>query len=124
MSGVQLGAAHLTDVRFVNCRLDGAGFRMIRGKRIWFEDSQLPEAEFAAAEVSHARFDHCDLTGADFSQARIPDARLQGSRLDGLRGVLGLQRPVIDAHQAVVFGLLLLPAHGIVIDDDSAPSDS
>jgi uncharacterized protein YjbI with pentapeptide repeats len=124
LSGVQFNAAHLSDVRFVNCRLDGASFRMTRGKRVWFEQSLLSEAEFTAAELAHVRFDHCDLTTADFSQARIPDARLHGSVVDDLRGVAGLQRPVIDGTQAVPFGLLLLGVQGVVIDDGELDAEA
>lgn len=119
LSGVQLGAAHLTDVRFVNCRLDGASFRMLRGRRIRYESSLLPEAEFADSELSFVHFEHCDLTGTDFSQARIPDAHLHGSVLDSLRGIQGLQRPVIDSAQTVPFALQLLSMHGVVVDDDA-----
>ena len=115
LSGVQFNAARIGDVRFVGCRLDGASFRMLRGERIWFEDCILTEAEFCAAELTSARFERCNLTGTDFSQARIPDASLIGSILDGMRGVTGLQRPVIDATQVVSFAYSLMAVHGVVV---------
>ena len=115
LSGVQFNASRVNDLRFVGCRLDGASFRMAHGERVWFEQCVLTEAEFTATEVVGARFDHCDLTAADFSQARIGDASLAGSVLEGLRGVGGLQRPVIDATQVVPFAYSLMAMHGVVI---------
>lgn len=115
LSGVQFNAARLNDLRFVGCRLDGASFRMAHGERVWFAECVLTEAEFTATEVVSARFEHCDLTAADFSQARIGDASLLGSVVEGLRGVAGLQRPVIDATQVVPFAYSLMALHGVVI---------
>ena len=115
LSGVQFNAARANDVRFVGCRLDGASFRMVHGERVWFEDCILTEAEFCAAELTRVRFERCDLTAADFSQARIPDADLRGSIVEGLRGVGGLQRPIIDAAQVVPFAYSLMALHGVVI---------
>lgn len=121
LSGVQLSAARLHDVRFIGCRLDGASFRMAEGKRVCFEECVLTEAEFSAAQLDRCRFLGCDLTSAEFSQARIPDAALLGSTVEGLRGVSGLQRPIIDVAQVMPFALSLLALHGVVIqrqDDD------
>ncbi len=120
MSGAQFNASRLTDVRFTNCRLDGASFRMAKGDRVWFDECVLTEAEIYGAELTGARFEHCDLSRADFSQARIPDASLRGSELDGLRGVGGLQRPVIDEAQIVPLAYSLMGLHGVVvhIEDD------
>lgn len=121
LSGAQFSAGGLTDVRFVNCRLDGSSFRMTHGDRVWFEGCVLTEAELYGAELTAARFDRCDLTGADFSHARIPDASLRGSQLHGLRGIGGLQRPVIDEAQVLPLAYSLMTVHGVVIhqeDDD------
>lgn len=115
LSGVQFNATRFTDVRFVDCRLDGAGFRMAHGNRVWFEGCILKDAEFSASELTAARFERCELTGVDFSQARIPDAPLLGSVLDSLRGVGGLQRPIIDATQVVSFAYSLMALHGVVV---------
>jgi uncharacterized protein YjbI with pentapeptide repeats len=115
LSGVQFNAGRFADVRFAGCRLDGASFRMAQGNRVWFEDCILKDSEFSASELTAARFERCELTGADFSQARIPDAPLLGSILDGLRGVGGLQRPIIDATQVVSFAYSLMTLHGVVV---------
>lgn len=118
MSGVQFNASRLGDVRFVGCRLDGANFRMVVGDRLWFEDCDLVGAEFFAAQVAGARFDGCRLTGTDFAQARIPDPSLVGSVVDGIRGIDGLQRPVIDQSQVLPLAFVLMTVHGVVIKDD------
>ena len=115
---MQFNASRANDVRFVGCRLDGASYRMVHGERVWFEDCILTEAEFCAAELTRVRFERCDLTAADFSQARIPDADLRGSIVEGLRGVGGLQRPIIDAAQVVPFAYSLMAVHGVVIRGD------
>jgi uncharacterized protein YjbI with pentapeptide repeats len=121
MSGTQFNACRMADVRVIGCRLDGSSFRMATGERVWFVDSVLARAELRAAELKWARFERCELEGADFTQARIPDASLHGSRLDGLRGVDGLQRPVIEAAQVMSLAWSLLAVHGVVVeglDDD------
>lgn len=120
LSGAQFNAGRMTDVRFVDCRLDGAAFRMTHGDRIWFEGCTLTTAELYGAELTAARFERCDLTDADFSQARIPDASLRGSELHGLRGIGGLQRPVIDEAQVLPLAYSLMTVHGVVIhtEDD------
>ncbi len=115
LSGVQFNASRINDVRFVECRLDGASFRMAQGERVWFDQCVLTEAEFTATELTRARFEHCDLTAADFSQARIGDASLLGSVVEGIRGVGGLQRPIIDPTQVVPFAYSLMAVHGVVI---------
>lgn len=120
LSGAQFNAGRMTDVRFVDCRLDGAGFRMTHGDRVWFDGCALTDAELYGAELTAAHFEHCDLAGADFSQARIPDASLRGSELHGLRGIGGLQRPVIDEVQILPLAYSLMTVHGVVVhtDDD------
>jgi uncharacterized protein YjbI with pentapeptide repeats len=117
LSGAQFNSSRLHDVRFVRCRLDGANFRMAHGERVWFEDCVLLDAEFNSAQLAHARFDRCDLTNAEFTHAEIADASLAGSTLDGIRGVGGLQRPVIDASQVVAFAYSLMAVHGVVVRD-------
>ena len=118
MSGAQFNATRLHDARFEGCRLDGASFRMVRGERVAFDECTLTDAEFYAAELADARFEHCDLTTTDFSQARIPDASLSGSMVEGLRGVGGLQRPIIDASQVVPFAFSLMTLYGVVVRAD------
>jgi uncharacterized protein YjbI with pentapeptide repeats len=118
MSGALFNAGRWADVRFVDCRIDGADFRMLNAERVWFERCNLGLAEFRSAAVAGARFIDCDLSGADFSQARIADARLHGSRLDGIRGVDGLQRPIITSEQAIPLAWAVLGALGVVIDDE------
>jgi hypothetical protein len=38
--------------------------------------------------------------------------------VDGIRGVDGLQRPVIDSEQAIPLAWVMLALHGVVIDDE------
>ncbi|MFM2077794.1 MAG: hypothetical protein RJA49_1684, partial [Actinomycetota bacterium] len=44
------------------------------------------------------------------------------SRLDGIRGVDGLQRPIISTDQVMPLAWSMLSAHGVVVDDESDPS--
>lgn len=123
LSGALFNAGRWTDVRFVDCRIDGADFRMLSAERVWFERCNLGLAEFRAATIANARFIDCDLTGTEFSQARIADAHLHGSRLDGIRGVDGLQRPVITSEQAIPLAWAVLGAMGVVVDDGTDEGD-
>jgi hypothetical protein len=106
----------LNDVRFVGCRLDGASFRMVHGERVWFEDCILTEAEFCAAE-----FDPRAVRTLRSHRRRLltgPHPRRVTCAVpivEGLRGVGGLQRPIIDAAQVVPFAYSLMAVHGVVI---------
>src|SRR5690242_888134 len=110
MSAVQLAAARLRDVRFVECRLDEANFRMATGEGVQFDDSQLAAADFYEAKIKGIRFFDCDLTSAEFSRSELVGAMLHGSTLEGLRGASYLRGATIDSAQIVPFALRLLGA--------------
>lgn len=117
LSGAVFSAARWSDVTFTDCRLDGASLRMVQAEHSRFHECILHQADLTGLVLAHGRFTDCDLTAADFSAARVTDADLRGSRLDGMRGIAGLQRPVLDPEQAVPFSMALMDLHGVVVRD-------
>lgn len=120
LSGVVFSAARWQDVTFTDCRLDGASLRMVRAEHSRFTECVLRGGDLYGMVLAHGAFTDCDLTEADFSAARVSDPDLRGSRLDGLRGIAGLQRPVLDPEQAVPFSAALMDLHGVVVRDRDA----
>jgi hypothetical protein len=120
MSGLQAAGAKFQDVAFVDCRLDGANFRMSRWERSEFDGCDLTEVDLYGAHLPACRFVRCDLSGA---QSRRPTCRRVGSisrswnesvGADALGGI------TISSDQVLPVALALFAARAIVIDDDSA----
>jgi uncharacterized protein YjbI with pentapeptide repeats len=117
MSGFGLALGRLRDVRFVDCRLDGANLRMVDAERVGFEGCQLTEADGYGAKAVDVSFTDCDLTGAELSQATLTGARFLRSRLADLRGATALAGAVIDSGQIVPLALGLFAALEITVED-------
>jgi uncharacterized protein YjbI with pentapeptide repeats len=118
MSGLIASGGHFRDVRFIQCRLDEANFRMTVWKRAAFWDCVLRGADFSSAELVAAQLEDCDLTEVEFSNAQLAGARLHGSVLDGLRGAAGLRGIVIGTDQVLPLALSVFAGLRIRVDDD------
>lgn len=112
------------DVRFTDCKLDGANFRMTTWERSVFDGCLLTDADFGSGRLlSGTRLHRCDLTGADFSKAALDGVSLQGSTLDGVRGGDFFRGAVIGTDQVLPLALSVFSALGIRIDDDEPAED-
>ena len=86
--------------RFLDCKLDGANFRMSSWERR-LAALRAPDADLGACVVAHVRLFGCNLSGADVAKVRLDDVALHGSNLDGLRGADALRGAVIGSDQVV-----------------------
>jgi uncharacterized protein YjbI with pentapeptide repeats len=118
MSGLVIAGARLRDVRFVDCKLDDANFRMTTSDRLEFHRTILRTADFYAAKLRSARFSSCDLAFAQFSKADMQGARLHGSALADVLGADSFTGVVVDTGQVLPLALRLFAALGITVDDD------
>ncbi len=76
-----LGARALAadPLRFVDCRLDLAGFQGVDLEGVVFERCSLREADFAEAVLRGASFEGSDLAGATFGRTDLRGADLSGA---------------------------------------------
>jgi uncharacterized protein YjbI with pentapeptide repeats len=123
MSGLVAAGAHLRDVRFLECKLDDANFRMTTSERVEFDRTILRTADFYAAKLRSARFSSCDLALAQFSKADLRGARLHGSALADVLGADSFAGVVVETGQVLPLALRLFAALGITVDDDREERD-
>lgn len=117
LSGLVASTLKAHHVRLVDCRADGATFRMTAWDHAELTDVDLRDVDFYGSNLTGVRLLGCDLTGADFSKARMEGAALHGSTLDGVRGGDSLRGVVIGADQILPLALPVFAALGVVVDD-------
>jgi uncharacterized protein YjbI with pentapeptide repeats len=105
-------------VRFTDCKLDGANFRMTTWQRSLFDGCLLTDGDFGSAKVVDTNLSGSDLTGATFSKATMAGAYLHGSTLDGVRGAEAFKGVTIGSDQVIPLALSLFSALRIRVDDD------
>ena len=117
LTGADLGGTDLTDVRFTDCQMEGAGLRMVAGQRLVADGCTAPGVDLYRARVPGSTWRACDLTGADLSGADLARARLNGSALTDVVGGSALKGSIIGEDQVVPVGLALMADAGITIAD-------
>lgn len=120
LTGLQVQEGTLTDVRFVDCRVDLATLRYASLTRVAFEGCVLRELDMTEARLQDVLFTDCDLRLAEFGGARALRLELCGCETDGLGGVDGLRGALVRWPDAM--GLLgpLVAGAGLVVLDESA----
>jgi hypothetical protein len=61
LTGAELAEAVLSDVTFVECRLDLVGLRIAKLERVVFRDCRMAECDFYEASLTDVLFEHCEL---------------------------------------------------------------
>ena len=117
LTGAELAEARLTDVTFLDCRLDLAGLRIARLERVVFRDCRMSECDFYEASLKDVLFDRCELREATFTSARIERVELRGCDLAGLRGVEALRGARMPWNDMLANAPLFATALGIEIVD-------
>ena len=118
MAGVVLSQANLKHVRFVDCKLDEANFRLAQADHMEIRDCSLIDADFYEAALTKCALDRCDLRGSDFSKASVQGLRLCQSRLDGVRGAMSMGGVVVTGDQVLPLALSLFGELRIEIQND------
>jgi len=108
------------DVRFADCKVDGANFRGSSLERCAFEDCDLAGADFYGGSFAPGALRRCRLAAVDFSKARCDGLDLRGSHIAGVKGAASLQGCVITSDQMVPLGLALLATLGARVEDREA----
>jgi uncharacterized protein YjbI with pentapeptide repeats len=86
-----LAEATLTDVTFIDCKLDLVGLRYSKLQRVVFRDCAMSECDFYEASLKDVRFERCELRGATFTAANIERVEMRGCDMTGLLGMEALR---------------------------------
>jgi uncharacterized protein YjbI with pentapeptide repeats len=117
LSGVELAGAELSDVTFVDCRLDLAGLRTAKLERVVFRECRMAECDLYEASLTDVLFDRCELREAVFAAVRIKRVELRGCDLSGLSGVEALRGARMPWDDLLPNAALFATALGLEIVD-------
>ena len=117
LTGAELAEAMLTDVVFVECRLDLAGLRMAKLDRVVFRDCRMTECDFYEASLTDVLFEHCELREATLSGVKLKRVELRRCDLAGLTGVEALRGARMPWNDVLENGHLFAAALGFEIVD-------
>jgi uncharacterized protein YjbI with pentapeptide repeats len=114
---VEIAEASLTDVTFVECRIDLAGLRRAKLERVAFRDCRMGECDLYDATLRDVVFERCELRDAVFESAGLTRVELRGCELGGLRGVEALRGVRMPWNDVLENAPLFAQAVGIEIVD-------
>lgn len=117
MTGSELAESTLSDVTFVECRLDLAGLRMAKLERVVFRDCRMAECDLYEAALTDVLFERCELRKARLSNAKLERVEVRGCDLTGLEGVEALRGVRMPWNDVLENGPLFAAALGIEIVD-------
>jgi uncharacterized protein YjbI with pentapeptide repeats len=119
LTGAILSGSKMSDVSFIDCRMDLTVIRFSELERVRFENCLLQEADLYETKLSSSVFSACDLSkvslaNTTFEQSEMRDCDLEGaSDPAGLRGV-GMPWPDIIRSA----GALAIAAEVHILDDE------
>jgi len=117
LTGAELAEATLTDVTFVDCRLDLAGLRMAKLERVVFRDCRMGECDLYEASLVDVLFESCELREATIAGVKVKRVELRGCDLAGLQGVEALRGARMPWNDVLENGPLFASALGLEIVD-------
>ena len=117
LTGSELAEATLSDVSFVECRLDLVGLRVAKLERVIFRDCRMEECDFADAALADVLFEHCELRRGSVGGARLKRVELRGCGLAGLDGVESLRGARMPWNDVLDNAPLFAAALGVEIVD-------
>jgi len=91
LTGAELREAQLSDVSFIDCRLDLVGLRFAKLERVVFRDCRMSECDFYESSLKDVLFERCQLREATFTAVSAQRIELRGCDLTGLRGIEALK---------------------------------
>jgi uncharacterized protein YjbI with pentapeptide repeats len=91
LTGAELREAQLSDVSFIDCRLDLVGLRFAKLERVVFRDCRMSECDFYESSLKDVLFERCQLREATFTAVSAQRIELRGCDLTGVRGIEALR---------------------------------
>jgi uncharacterized protein YjbI with pentapeptide repeats len=117
LTGADLAEATLSDVTFVDCRLDLAGLRMAKLERVVFRDCRMGECDLYEASLTDVLFEGCELREATFTGVKAKRVELRACDLANLQGVEALRGARMPWNDVLQNGPLFASALGFEIVD-------
>jgi uncharacterized protein YjbI with pentapeptide repeats len=117
LTGAELVEATLSDVTFVDCRLDLVGLRIAKLERVVFRECRMAECDFADASLTDVLFEQCELREATVGGVKLKRVELRGCDLTGLRGAEALRGARMPWNDVLENGPLFAAALGVEIID-------
>jgi uncharacterized protein YjbI with pentapeptide repeats len=117
LTGAELAEAVLSDVAFVDCRIDLVGLRIAKLERVVFRDCRMAECDFYEASLTDVLFEDCELREVTLSGVKLKRVELRGCDLTGLHGVEALRGARMPWNDVLENGPLFAAALGLEIID-------
>jgi uncharacterized protein YjbI with pentapeptide repeats len=115
-TGLACNDGLLSDVAFVDCKLDLTNWRFARFDAVTFEGCNLAGADFTEADLRGASFTRCDLSGTQFHKATMAGTRFRRCELQGVGGITSWQGAVVHPDDLLELSYILAGALGIVVE--------
>jgi uncharacterized protein YjbI with pentapeptide repeats len=115
-TGLAVHGGLLTDVAFVDCKVDLTNWRFARFDVVTFQGCNLTGADFTEADLRGASFTECDLSGAQFHKAAMAGARFRHCELQGVGGITSWAGAVVHPDDLLELSYVLAGALGIVVE--------
>lgn len=116
LSGVDLGAARLTDVVFADCTLELASARTTIFERVEFRGGTVDGFDLTGATLTDVTFDGVAFSGVSMDRVRLDRVDLRGADLSSVVDVSTIRGATISEHQAIALAARLARAAGVVVD--------
>jgi len=117
LTGSELAEATLSDVSFVECRLDLVGLRVAKLERVVFRDCRMEECDLAEATLTDVLFERCELRQASLAGTSLKRVELRSCGLAGLEGVETLRGARMPWNDVLENAPLFATALGVEIVD-------
>ena len=115
LGGVDLGDAHLRDVRFDECVLDLASARGATLERVTISGGRIEGLDLTGATLSDATIAGVELAEVALDGARLERVDLTGADLTGVVDLSTLRGAVVSQVQAISLAARLARAAGISV---------
>ena len=119
LTGATLAATKISDVRFVDCRINLSSVRFGHLERVTFENCSMEEVDFYEATLSSVVFSGCDLTKANLAKATFARCEMRDCELGGVGGPEQLRGVGMPWSDVVGHAAVLALGLGVrILDDD------
>lgn len=115
-TGLACNDGLLSDVVFVDCKVDLTNWRFARFDVVTFESCNLAGADFTEADLRGASFTRCDLSGAQFHKATMAGTRFRRCELQGVGGITSWEGAMVHPDDLLELSYILAGALGIVVE--------
>lgn len=119
LTGVVLADAKMTNVAFVECRIDMSSMRFSHLEQVVFENCLMQDADLSSASLSSVMFRDCDLAKASLAETTVVQSEMRGCDLDGIKNPEQLRGVGMPWDDILRNAPVIAAAAGIHVADDA-----